>query len=486
MKGNFKTLISLIIIIGTFYFYTADADATLRVSSNPRYFMDASGRIVYLTGTQTWPNLIDRGPTDPPRAFDFTQYLDFLEDNNHNFTRLWSRHLTKYLEYGNTTLYSGPLAWPRTGPGSAFDGKPKFDLNQFNQAYFDRLRSRVIEAQNRGIYVSIMLFGGKYEAMDWQGHPFNINNNINGVNGDTNGDGQGYESQTWPLSPSVDAVEKAYIRKVIDTVNDLDNVLYEISNEGPASSAEWQHQLISYIKSYEASKPKQHPVGMTSFYDPPSEPDGPNSELFRSAADWVSPGATGAANDPYVLGPPAATGNKVIILDWDHVWPPANNEKEARSWIWKSFVQGHNPIFMEEILINSVDGLRPGDVGIDDNKPIHIAVRAAMGDTRTYADKINLATAQPHGSLSSTGYALANPGLEYIVYQPNSGSFTVNMNAGNYTYEWFNPASGSVAGTGAITASAGNTTFTPPFSGDAVLYLKSVAVTPPRRLRRQR
>src|SRR5918999_149991 len=108
MKNNLKILISLITIIGTFYFYTPDDDAAFRVSSNPRYFMDASGRIVYLTGTQTWPNSIDRGPTDPPQAFDFTQYLDFLEDNNHNFTRLWSRHLTKYLEYGNTTLYSGP------------------------------------------------------------------------------------------------------------------------------------------------------------------------------------------------------------------------------------------------------------------------------------------------------------------------------------------------------------------------------------------
>ena len=30
---------------------------------------------------------------------------------------------------------------------------------------------------------------------------------------------------------AVTALQEAYIRKVIDTVNDLDNVLYEISNE---------------------------------------------------------------------------------------------------------------------------------------------------------------------------------------------------------------------------------------------------------------
>ena len=32
--------------------------------------------------------------------------------------------------------------WLRTGPGNALDGKLKWDLNQFNQGYCDRLRAR--------------------------------------------------------------------------------------------------------------------------------------------------------------------------------------------------------------------------------------------------------------------------------------------------------------------------------------------------------
>jgi hypothetical protein len=31
--------------------------------------------------------------------------------------------------------------------------------------------------------------------------------------------------------PAVTALQEAYIRKVIDSVNDLDNVLYEVTNE---------------------------------------------------------------------------------------------------------------------------------------------------------------------------------------------------------------------------------------------------------------
>jgi Putative collagen-binding domain of a collagenase len=72
----------------------------------------------------------------------------------------------------------------------------------------------------------------------------------------------------------------------------------------------------------------------------------------------------------------------------------------------------------------------------------------------------------------STTYCLVNPGHEYLVYQPNAGSFTVNIQSGTYAFEWFNPANGSVAGTGSIAASSGNRSFTPPFSGPAVLYLR--------------
>jgi len=38
---------------------------------------------------------------------------------------------------------------------------------------------------------------------------------------------------------------------VIDTVNDLDNVLYEISNESDGNSEAWQYHMINFVKSYE-------------------------------------------------------------------------------------------------------------------------------------------------------------------------------------------------------------------------------------------
>jgi hypothetical protein len=58
--------------------------------SHPCYFTDGSGRAVYLTGSQTWNNLVDMGRDDPPEAFDFDVYLGFLRRHGHNFIRLWA------------------------------------------------------------------------------------------------------------------------------------------------------------------------------------------------------------------------------------------------------------------------------------------------------------------------------------------------------------------------------------------------------------
>jgi hypothetical protein len=99
-------------------------------------------------------------------------------------------------------------------------------------------------------------------------------------------------------------------------------------------------------------------------------------------------------------------------------------------------------------------------------------VRRAMGHTRTYADKMPLATMTPQNSASSTQYCLANPGSAYLIYAPVSKqSFTVQLQAGTYNYEWFNPTLGKIVSTGTITARGWRTSFRAPFSGDAILYL---------------
>ena len=176
-------------------------------------------------------------------------------------------------------------------------------------------------ARDRGIYVSIMLFGGNSEIDEWTGNPFNVANNVNGIDGDRDGDGKG-DTHRLPLPPGVEMIQKAYVRKIIDTLTDLENVLFEISNEDETSSVAWQYQLVTFIKDYEAGRidgvaRKQHPVGMTALFTTD------NSAVFRSPADWISPGAVNSDDsigEPYIAGPPSADGRKVSILDSDHLF----------------------------------------------------------------------------------------------------------------------------------------------------------------------
>jgi hypothetical protein len=443
------------------------ATGPLRVSTvNPRYFTDGtknadgSLKVVYLTGSHHWNNLQDSGKLGTPLAqkFDYDGYLGLLERFNHNYIRMWS------WEVGENDLYYDPAPWIRTGPGTASDGKPRFDLKRFNPEYFERLRSRVIAAGDRGIYVSVMLFQGwsiysHGYGNPWPVHPFNEANNINRINGDPDKDGEGREVHTLQV-PAVTRLQEAYVRKVIDTINDLDNVLYEITNESAIFSKDWQYHIIRYIKDYEATKPKQHPVGITAF---DSGRAGSMQALLESPADWISPQNDGVSGD-YQNDPPAADGRKVIISDTDHLWGVGG----GRTWVWKSFTRGHHPIYM--------DPLRKQDWFSISEAEMESA-RKAMGDTRSYAERINLAAMVPHGELSSTRYCLACAGMEYLIYQPKSGEgFSVELRAGAYYYEWFDPAEGAAVGEGRIDSRGGAQQFKAPFEGEAVLYLETADV----------
>lgn len=423
---------------------------------NPRYFTDGTGRSIYLTGSHTWSNFKDHGKTDPPQIFDFDKYLDFLQQHNHNFIRMWTWELSKYTypDLGGTFRYVEPFPWRRTGPGTALDGKPKFDLKQFNQVYFDRLRSRIEAAGKRGIYVSIMLFEGhalqsSLKPWCWHGHPFNIQNNINGIDGDPRASGRGLKTHTLEI-PAITSLQESYVCKVIDTVNDLDNVLYEIANESGNYSTEWQYHIIRYIHEYEKTKPKQHPVGMTFQWAKRfSRARGTNENLFNSPADWISPSTRRGRDNPRV-----ADGRKVIISDTDHLWGIGGNQ----AWVWKSFCRGINPIFMDPY---------SGRTGEKWD-----TIRRNMGYTLTFANRMNITDTVPRNDLASTKYCLANAGFKYFIYLPKGGTVWVELTdaIGQFAVEWFNPSNGEAMSGGEIAGGA-RREFTAPFNGDAVLYI---------------
>lgn len=435
--------------------------------ANKRYFASPSGAPVYLTGSHTWENFQDIGPAGEA-PFDYLDYLKVLQAWNHNFIRLWLwEHAWSKGPTGGEAFVS-PMPYARPGPELARDGKPRFDVRTFNPEYFARLRERVSQARDRGIYVGILLFISesvkKNHHMDpcWLGHPFHRDNNINGIDGDANGDGWGDETQTLKI-PAVTALQQDFIRKVIETVNGFDNVLHEIANEctvGGQANVAWQYDLIRFIRDCESRLPNQHPIGMTG--------GGPtNEDLFKSSADWISPDRKAPAPYDYIGSPPPADGSKVVLPDTDHLCGAAGYD---RGWVWKSFLRGHNPIYMDVLgqkftLLGNVER----NNFLDSKR---LPVRRAMGHSRSYASRVDLAAMTPQPELASTGYALANPGKEMLAFQPKYGPFTVQLVAGTYEVEWFNVTDGILIRHDPLTVGDGVRRFSPPFEGEALLYLK--------------
>jgi hypothetical protein len=442
------------------------AKGPLRVHpENPRYFTDGSGQAVYLTGAHTWNNLVDMGPSDQPEKFDYGAYLDFLELHGHNFIRLWAWDSVTWDTRANressknAVNHVAPHPWARSGPGMALDGKPKFDLTTFDESYFQRLRERTQAAGQRGIYVSVMLFEGwglmhanrgrpAPAGWAWRGHPLHPENNASDVNADPDGDGQNIQVHSLAV-PAVTEVQRAYIRKVVDTLNDLDNVLYEVINEG--GEKEWDWWVVKTIREYEQMKPKQHPIGIT----------GHGAErvdsMLASPADWISPGR----RDGYGDDPPAWNDKqKVSLLDTDHVWGIGGNP----AWAWKAFVRGHNPIFMD-----------PYDNAILAKGPAESwePLRKSLGITRKLALRVDLAAMQPRADLASTKYCLASPGAPYIVYLPEGGEVTVDLAdaKGSLEAEWIHPLEGTITKVDPVTGGR-KQALKSPLTGASVLLLQ--------------
>jgi hypothetical protein len=425
-----------ITLVSSLFFVSVQGQTTgfngpLKVSEkNPRYFTDNSGRAVCLTGSHTWNNLVDMTSASMPEKFDYPGYLEWMNRYNHNFMRLWAWELLSWNTEGNREkkpqrLRVEPHPWLRSGPGEALDGNLKFDLERFNPEYFTRLEERIKLAYDAGIYVSVMLFEGwglQFSPGAFENHPFHPGNNINGINGDANGDGSATEIHTMG-DIRINSIQKAYVMHMIDVLNKYDNLLYEISNENHPPSTEWQYDMIRFIKNYESSLPKQHPVGMTFQYR-----GGSNKVLFDGPADWISPNPEGGYRD----NPPPADGSKVILNDTDHLWGLGGNP----GWIWKSFLRGMNPLFMDpydcRVLANACD-----ESWLE-------SMRKGQGFTRLIANRTDLISLVPHAEMASTSYCLANKGLEYLVYLSDTSTVSIDLeNApGKFTAEWFDTGTG--------------------------------------------
>ncbi|WP_404425889.1 DUF6298 domain-containing protein [Nibricoccus sp. IMCC34717] len=459
-------------------------------SANPNYFADATGKAIVLTGSHTWANFQEIG-TPGQAPFAWNEYLDFMQAHRHNFMRLWVWEHSAEQAWTSEKVIISPLAYVRAGEGTqrAADGGQPFDLTLFNPEYFARLRQRVNEAGQRGIYVSVMLFQGwslnkasNPTVNPGRHHPYAEGNNINGVSFPiTNEDSNEQPTLHSMGMPKILRLQEEYVRKVLETVNDLDNVLFEVINEG--GTLDWQIHMVNFVHETERKMPKQHMIGITA----PSTPVAMNQELYDSPADWVSPAPEpqswifpGAKLIDNLIEDPTPNAGKVVILDTDHLWGHGG----TYDWAWRAFCRGNNPIFMDpwQHLPGKLDREKVGWIFINggiskDTRdfPDWEPLRKTLGGIQAVAQKIDLLRLKPESRLSTSPFCLAQRAVEYVIYLPQGGDVTVNLGPvgkGKFKVTWFMPTLDRWLEAPEDAPANGFGVFTSPFTGPSILLLQ--------------
>ncbi|HJZ41618.1 MAG TPA: DUF6298 domain-containing protein [Bacteroidales bacterium] len=160
--------------------------------------------------------------------------------------------------------------YARSSAPGARDSLNRYDLDKWNQEYFDHLKDFCRKADDRGIIVEIVMFTVLYGEGAWETNPLNTINNIQGV-----GNGK-YNDYTFIGDPLLLERQKQLVRKTVTELNEFDNVYFEICNEPywakgiPGGNPEikeqhflpevndWQAVLAGVIAETEQDLPKKH------------------------------------------------------------------------------------------------------------------------------------------------------------------------------------------------------------------------------------
>jgi len=393
---------------------TVQATGTLRTHpTNPHYFQDSQGRDVVLIGDYTWGTFSEAD-------YDFATMFDTLKAHGLNFNRVW-------LFWGYETDSgdrTNVVPCLRTGPGNANDGKAKYDLTQFDPSFFERLRTLCIAARERGIHLQLILFDAwmlKHPHL-WKLHAFHRENNINGVDGDPRNTGMGTDGEGGFCSvgnPKALEAQQAFIRRVVDAVNEFDHVLFEIANENYYNKP-WELRLCDFIHDYEKTKPRQHLVMPKDLLN--------HSSVVQT---WDVKAVHAALIEK-------RSRHQPLIFDTD--WTITQNDDEVRKAMWAAVLSGGHFNYMDDSL--QIGSEHKGDL----QGSRRANLRKQIGCLAVFMRQMRFCQMQPDDTLVKEGNAFAmGSSNELAAYLPSGGSITLDLSglAGRLEASWFDPLGGA-------------------------------------------
>lgn len=437
--------------------------------ANPHYFL-FRGRPTILIGSTEHYGAVLNGD------FDAIPYLDEVRARGLNLTRTFSgtyREVPGSFRIEKNTLapaadrYIAP--WPRTDTPGAADGRNRFDLGRWNEAYFDRLKKFVSAASERGIVVEFTLFCPSYEEELWAVNPMNSRNNVNGI-----GKIPRIEAYTGKHR-DLQEKQEAFVRRAVRELNGFDNVYFEICNEPyfGGVTPDWQARIAAVIVETEKDLPHKHLLAQNIANEKArvERPD-PSVSIFNF--HYATPPATVGMN--YGLGK---------VIGDDETGFRGVDDRPYRIEAWDFLIAG-GALFDHldySFTTEHEDGTArvvaptPGGGGPGFRGQLNVLKRFIEGYdfVRMAPDAKVIARVTP-GSTSAR--ALSEPGRAYAIYAHGGHEvrLALELPSGRYRAEWLDPRSGKVEKTEAFEIREGRVDVSSPaYAEDVALRIRNVA-----------
>ncbi len=477
MKSAFSIILSFILSAGALA--GGAGTEAVRVSSN-RHWLEFHGRPILPLGDSVTQGWMEGG-----EDFDQEGYIDALAHRGINVVLLWSYIGTSAVAQSEDTRigYDAPEIWPWKGSP---DDK-SFDLTVFNQYYFDRLRQFIRYADSKSILIVITVQDG-WPKTRFAYHPFNAELG-NGPLSDRKQfvELADYDRETpeqfqpdWTWQMKNQWFQERYAEKLIEELRNCTNVIFEMFNEG-----EWydrdqrrrheEHFLCFFRKRTTAPlmtntdhirsgqwKPRQNPdVDILSLHKKPWT--GQYEVFVRQFRAEPALVVFESEPVPSIGGLEPAQEGEILITP-----------EIVRRTVWERALAGAGFVAQNDTSF----GWNP-KCGMARQAALRDEVYDIVGRASRFFNEsgVKFWEMSPHEQLASTGRCLSQPGVEYVVYAPTGGAFTVDLSAAKdkpLAPRWYNPRTGRFHPADQITGGNKAHQFTPPFEGDAVLHLNSV------------
>jgi len=414
------------------------------------------------------------------KGFDWERYLDELAENGFNYVR---QDVTAWLELTAMREYAAQFsqarwAFLRTGPGTAVDGHPRFDLSRFDEGYFsDRLVPFLQEARRRGMVVELTLFDSCRSRRAFIGSLYSPANNVNNLGLEV---GDDPHADAALRNPSLLAVQEAYVAHVVDSTHAFGNVIYEIANE--AGGARWVAHFVEFIH-------QRWPGALVSAGEQSSSY---NPVTGRCDLVVKHRGRGGSYRSDKDLARHRASlmqfrrGNKPVLHNEFFLFARGSTADVnfVRKMYWADFTGGGYANFYDFTWWRGAG--RSVDEGHPSQPPPAEVMRAGKF-LRSFLEKgkVPFWAMEPHDELASGTavhpFVFAQPSACWVAYLTRGGRFTLDLPAdvGGFTACWFNPREGTF-GEPFAAAGGGRQEFAAPDGNDWTLLLKGRNVSEKR------